>query len=226
MDHALSTLAEKVNCKYSRYADDMTFSSNLKIDSKIVTKISEIVRQHGFELNHNKTRFFGKGDQIKVTGLVINEKIQPSRVWRKKVRFILYKLNKQDQISIEDLNRLNGFRGSSLQFDDCIQMKHIIDGIDRIFAKHKFGKNIIYKIPNLPEKLTVNQAITLTLIPVFRTNKEIATELEISESALESRLSAAYKKIGAKNRKEAIEWVHNNTGKLLYALKFEVQKTQ
>ena len=137
MDTELSSLAKKINCKYSRYADDMTFSSNQRIDSNIVAKVSEIVRLNGFELNPRKTRFLGQGDQIKITGLVINEKIQPSRVWRKKVRFILHKLNKQNQISIEDLNRLIGLRGNSIQFNDCIQMKHIVDSIDHILAKYK-----------------------------------------------------------------------------------------
>ena len=90
----------------------------------------------------------------------------------------------------------------------------------------KNDENITYKKPNLPRNLTANQAITLTLIPVYGTNREIANELKISESAVEARLSAAYKKIGAKNKLEAIDWITNNTGKLLYALKFEIQSNQ
>ena len=223
MDEELGKLAKNINCKYSRYADDMTFSSNQKIDSNVILEVSKIIKRHGFNLNRQKTRFFGQGDQIKITGLVINEKIQPSRVWRKKVRCILHYLEKQDQISFKDLNRLNGLKGSSMQFADCIQMKRIVESINHILSKHKHGKDVIFRKPDMPENLTVNQAITLTLISSCDTNKEIATELNITESAVESRLSAAYKKIGAKSRQDAVEWIKNNTGKLLYKLRYEVR---
>lgn len=86
IDLDLKALADESELKYSRYADDMTFSSDKKIDRVLVSSIEKILGQKGLELNPNKTKFMGTGDRMEVTGYVINEAPQLPRKWRNTAR--------------------------------------------------------------------------------------------------------------------------------------------
>jgi RNA-directed DNA polymerase len=55
LDNRLSRLAEKCSLKYSRYADDLTFSGN-KIHHSFCELITSIVAEYGLEINSEKTR--------------------------------------------------------------------------------------------------------------------------------------------------------------------------
>lgn len=74
LDYRLSHLAEKYNAIYSRYADDITFSSNSNI-SRIVDAISTIIRDEGFSVNDSKTRVLFSHQRQEVTGLIVNNDI-------------------------------------------------------------------------------------------------------------------------------------------------------
>ena len=90
LDVRLGKLAKKNNCHYSRYADDITFSTNLtqfphsmifSNDNGIKlgnTLISEITRA-GFTINNKKTRIYNRTKKQEVTSLVVNKKINVSR---------------------------------------------------------------------------------------------------------------------------------------------------
>ena len=81
---------------YSRYADDLTFSSNKKnINiSAFVKNIDSIVQNHKMNLNFDKINVHHKNKSQKVTGLVVNEKINLERNFLKRIRAILHNINK------------------------------------------------------------------------------------------------------------------------------------
>ena len=70
-DIELRNLAHAHGMKYSRYADDLTFSSEHRISSSIVTDIASIIGKAGFLLNEKKTKFMGTNQVKEVTGLVL-----------------------------------------------------------------------------------------------------------------------------------------------------------
>lgn len=75
MDNRIAGYVGKRNITYTRYADDMTFSS--LSDNRLVRIkdfVAKIIQDEGFELNKSKTRFLGPNRQRKITGLIINEK--------------------------------------------------------------------------------------------------------------------------------------------------------
>jgi RNA-directed DNA polymerase len=75
MDCRLSGLARKLGCKYTRYADDLTFSWHGKGQSDIgalMRGVGTIVRAEGFEVHNKKTRVMRTGARQKVTGLIVN----------------------------------------------------------------------------------------------------------------------------------------------------------
>lgn len=90
LDIRLGNLAKKNFCSYSRYADDITFSTNMNQlsetiaywdDEKILlgkSLVSEITHA-GFKINYKKTRLYDKTQKQEVTSLVVNKKVNVSR---------------------------------------------------------------------------------------------------------------------------------------------------
>ena len=89
-DLALEKLATKVNVKYTRYADDLTFSSNQPIDPHILQDFSAIIAASGFQVNTAKSRNWRPGQRLITTGMVINEKVQPPRELRRRLRAMFH----------------------------------------------------------------------------------------------------------------------------------------
>lgn len=86
LDVRLTSLAKKYGCTYTRYADDLTFSTNLKsFPPELAFKLNEeksewqagkklikCIESSGYNINHRKTRVQYKDSQQIVTGLVVN----------------------------------------------------------------------------------------------------------------------------------------------------------
>ncbi len=103
LDIKLVGLASKNGCTYTRYADDITFSTNknlfpaqIALPSNIdpnnwvsSQKLKETIDQSGFKENESKTRMqYKRGKQI-VTGLTVNKRINVQREYRKNVRIMV-----------------------------------------------------------------------------------------------------------------------------------------
>jgi len=76
LDCRLSGLARKLDCRYTRYADDLTFSwhgaARAQVGS-LLRAVGAIVRAEGFAVHMKKTRVMRSGARQKVTGLVVNQ---------------------------------------------------------------------------------------------------------------------------------------------------------
>ena len=76
---------------YSRYADDLTFSTNEdSISEKTISDIDEIISSEGFQINTSKTRIKRKSRRQEVTGIIVNEKLNVRRKYLKNIRAILH----------------------------------------------------------------------------------------------------------------------------------------
>lgn len=93
LDYKLSRLARHYGLKYSRYADDITFSSMHNVyqqDSKFLKSLFQIIQGQGFQVNVAKTRLQKKGSRQEVTGLVVSDKVNVTRKYTEEIRNILY----------------------------------------------------------------------------------------------------------------------------------------
>ena len=83
-DKPLTELAKNHNLIYTRYADDISFSSiDDSIDIKKVLPDIKKILEPNFELNHKKTRVKRQHQRMTVTGIVVNEKLSvPKYKWR------------------------------------------------------------------------------------------------------------------------------------------------
>lgn len=70
LDKRLFSLARKLNFKYTRYADDLTFSGE-DISKEFINYVKLIVEQNGFEINNEKTQLIRNGTRRIVTGISV-----------------------------------------------------------------------------------------------------------------------------------------------------------
>lgn len=91
-DKGLSTLAKNYEFSYTRYADDLTFSTQNDGEklSDFINKVRYVVEKQGLTINENKTRILRRGRQQEVTGIVVNDKISIDRKLLRKFRAVLH----------------------------------------------------------------------------------------------------------------------------------------
>ena len=92
LDRRLNGLAKKFNSTYSRYADDITFSSDHNIyqpDSEFIIKMRDIINKENFRINPDKTRLQRRNYKQEVTGITVNEKTNVPRRYIREIRAIL-----------------------------------------------------------------------------------------------------------------------------------------
>lgn len=92
-DDVIGEWCDNNNISYTRYSDDMTFSGNFN-PSEIITKVRKMLSKLGLELNNKKTHIVKKSASQNITGLVVNEKVQTSNKYRKKIRQEVYYIKK------------------------------------------------------------------------------------------------------------------------------------
>ena len=93
LDRRLSGLARRFNLHYSRYADDITFSSMhnvYKEDGVFRTELKRIIEDQNFKMNEAKTRLQKIGERQEVTGLTVSNKVNASTAYVAKVRNLLH----------------------------------------------------------------------------------------------------------------------------------------
>ncbi|HQY61719.1 MAG: RNA-directed DNA polymerase [Myxococcales bacterium] len=96
LDRRLFHAAKKLGFAYSRYADDLTFSSTSKEENagQLLKQVRFIVAAEGFVPHPDKTRVLRKGRQQEVTGVVVNDKLGVDRVTLRRFRALLHALDK------------------------------------------------------------------------------------------------------------------------------------
>jgi len=102
LDAKLQQLAKEHNCTYSRYADDMTFSTTRSKFPSALANLSDIgqveigsqllaiIEENGFKVNSKKTRLQMRQQRQEVTGLTVNRYPNVQRRYIKQIRAILH----------------------------------------------------------------------------------------------------------------------------------------
>lgn len=88
LDNCLMRVAEEHQLTYTRYADDLTFSSFNFISESVIFRLKETISSCQFKVNQSKIRCKGKHRKQKITGVVVNQKLSADRKLKKKIRAI------------------------------------------------------------------------------------------------------------------------------------------
>ncbi len=170
LDIHLVRLASSVGCTYSRYADDLTFSTNKKAFPKEISipsaephswvpgaGLQRVVAHSGFQINPSKTRMRYRASRQEVTGLVVNRRINVRQEYRHIVRAMTHRLlstgafevyatvQNAGQTTMEKrpgtLNQLHGMLG----FIDNIDLKHREDAGERRGSADLSSSELMYR---------------------------------------------------------------------------------
>ncbi len=106
LDIRILNLVKKYRMNYTRYADDMTFSTNDRciVDNYdgILEEIANELDKFGLYINDKKTRLIYKDSRQEVTGLVVNKIINVNRDYCKKTRAMAENLYRKGSFYIGD----------------------------------------------------------------------------------------------------------------------------
>lgn len=93
LDRRLAGLAKRFNLTYTRYADDITFSSQHYVyanGGEFMTELHRIIANQHLTINNRKTRLQKKGGRQEVTGLIVSYKINVTQKYIGELRNILF----------------------------------------------------------------------------------------------------------------------------------------
>jgi RNA-directed DNA polymerase len=76
MDITMQTWAKQRKIRYTRFVDDMSFSSLQELPVTTLSEIGEILAEFGLRLNPNKTKWFVPGEIKVVTGLEVTDQVR------------------------------------------------------------------------------------------------------------------------------------------------------
>ena len=156
LDYKILSLAKKHHLDYTRYADDLTFSTN---DKKILENydtfyksLVNIIHGSGFEINEKKTRFVYKHSKQIVTGLVVNKKVNVDSTYYRNVRSMAHHLYTEgtfwDNGNECTINQLEGKLSFINQIDKynnklCEEKKNLanLNRREREYQRFLFYKN-------------------------------------------------------------------------------------
>ena len=104
LDVHLVRLASKEGCTYTRYADDLTFSTNRRDFPQSIaiqgsfcrwepgSRLLDLVHRSGFTINPKKTRMQYRDSRQDVTGLIVNNKLNVRKEYRHTIRAMVHRL--------------------------------------------------------------------------------------------------------------------------------------
>ena len=94
-DEGVGAWCKERDISYTRYCDDMTFSGEFD-HSEVIGFVSERLRSMGLFINAKKTVVASDSGRQTVTGIVVNEKINVTSEYKRKIRQEIYYCSKFD----------------------------------------------------------------------------------------------------------------------------------
>jgi len=89
-DLQILKLCERYGLTYTRYADDLTFSTNEEIDWTQFTTELEQILQPEYRINTKKLKIYGPKQAHYVLGLIVNRKVNTPKNYRRTLRAAVY----------------------------------------------------------------------------------------------------------------------------------------
>ena len=93
LDRRLAGLAKRFGLHYTRYADDITFSSMHYVyaeNGEFRKELTRIICSQGFTINDKKTRLQKLGCRQEVTGIIVSDKLNVAKKYVREIRSLLY----------------------------------------------------------------------------------------------------------------------------------------
>lgn len=162
LDFRIVRIAKKYRFTYTRYADDLTFSTNRQLLSNkllthnelenFVSDVKNTVISSGFEVNEKKTRLSNSQQRQEVTGLVVNKKVNVKKEYIKNTRAMAFNLYKDGKFEIDgELGNLEQLTGRFAyifqisQYNNYLYYKKSLLNNNLDAQKYLLGRNFYKK---------------------------------------------------------------------------------
>jgi retron-type reverse transcriptase len=151
LDRRLSGVAKRFGLTYSRYADDITFSSMHNVyqsDGEVIKEVRRIIQEQKFDIKDSKTRLQKDGYRKDVTGLLVNEKVNVQKRYIKRLRMWMhywetYGYERAHEIFIRDY-----IRDGKMKNESPPSMFNVISGKLEYLKMIKGGNDGVYSSLN------------------------------------------------------------------------------
>ena len=148
-DIHLLRLAKQFRMDYSRYADDITFSTNdhafLENYDAFIEQVKAKIVRMGFSINENKTRLTYRDSKQTVTGLIVNKKINIDREFYRTTRAMINHLYRGQDITINGASATMAQLEGRLAFIDQIDLYNNRRDSNKHDAFHLCGREKDYQ---------------------------------------------------------------------------------
>jgi RNA-directed DNA polymerase len=162
LDVRLVRLAKKSGCTYSRYADDITFSTNkttfppalaTEIRSAIwqlEAPLMDAIKSAGFKPNPLKTRMQLRTSRQTVTGLTVNQKVNVQASYYRTVRAMCYELFKNGsyfepgKTPTSSLLAIEGMLNFSFQIKHSVSIRRKVESDKRDKGARKLYRRFLF----------------------------------------------------------------------------------
>jgi hypothetical protein len=140
-DNQVVDWCTKHSIRYSRYADDLTFSTNTPgVTSTVEPVLKDIVREINYptlRLNDKKTTHLSKKSQRRITGLILTNEghVSIGRSRKREISSLIHKFSIH-QLPKREIPRLQGLLGFSADVEPAF-----LDKMNR-----KYGSEVISQI--------------------------------------------------------------------------------
>lgn len=150
IDIRIQKYCSKCGVDYSRYADDMLFSSQNDniLHSRFISGISHILSTYGFELNYKKT--IKAKNQISLGGYVISTDIRLSRKKLENLKRVLYFLDHNKFVDSEKYfkqltDKIKEEQGTQ-RFESKFQLENYLAGYRAfLICAKRYSRSVNYK---------------------------------------------------------------------------------
>jgi RNA-directed DNA polymerase len=115
VDVQISEMAQVADALYTRFADDLSFSTLAPIHVGFQQKVRQIVHYAGFRINERKTRLMGPKCCRQVTRLTVNEKLSIPRQKRRQLRARFRNFRKNPAAFSSEKERMMGFASRAFE---------------------------------------------------------------------------------------------------------------
>lgn len=203
LDKDLYNFSKKHILKYTRYADDITFStSRNKVPDQLGTHsyhttfeigddVRKIILKNGFTLNDKKSRIFSKGNRQEVTGLVVNEFPNVRRTYVRELRGIINAINRHgyENAQKQYLTKYRFKKSNGKYLENVLRgklefLKHVKGSdnatyINLINSANKAHPMYSDKIEGLPKLLNQFNELKLLTTPDKKAKQDRGYKLEV-----------------------------------------------
>ncbi len=190
LDRKLRRLSSKNYVTYSRYADDLAFSTSRKsFTHDFENNIREIIQEEGFLVNEKKRRLSIRENRMEVTGLTVNVKTNVQREYVRSLRAIFHSIminglqkTANDYLKIKGINSKNSINSLSKYLKGKIEFLGQVKGKDDpIFIKFNQKYLKIFMPEKLENKILLMESAEFTErrnVLLSKYNDEIVSSIE------------------------------------------------